>query len=132
MIGVAVRQHLMATDAVTDLCRFIYPNVIPLGQEAPAIVYGVDSDERDRTLGGQGSYRMARVALDVYAPKYDDAQAIADALESALVDFRGALGAASLNIEADHVRQERRTDLYENTTDYHRVSMQFFIGYEMS
>ncbi len=122
----------MATAAVTDMCRYIYPNVIPLGVEAPAIVYGVDTDERERTLSGQGSYRMARVSLDVYAPQYDDAHTIADALESALVDYAGQLGEAALGIEVDHLRQERRSDLYENSTDYHRVSLQFSIGYEAS
>jgi hypothetical protein len=92
MIGAAAYRHLKADAGVQAQCKWIYPAVIPQGKPAPAIVYGVEQDEPLRTMDGASLYREARLDLDCYATKYVDAQAIADAVEDALTDYRGLLG----------------------------------------
>lgn len=131
MIGKAVYQQLLATPAVMALCKWIYPHIIPQDREPPAITYKVDSVERDRLLDGEGTYNLAQVSLDVYTNKYNDSHVIADAIEVALIDFRGTLGKAATAVDCNHLRLERRFDIFEAATRLHRVSLQFTIGYEI-
>ena len=131
MIGVATYQHLRAQAVVTDVCQWIYPQVIPSERKPPAITYSVDQDTRLRLTSGQGSYSEALVSLDVYTNEYADSHEIADAIELAMIDYAGALGTVTPSIEADHIRLERRIDIFEPQSELHRVSMQFFIGYEI-
>lgn len=132
MIGQAVYQQLAATAGVRKLCKWIYPQIIPQDRQAPAITYRVDDIERDRGLAGELSYNLARVSVDVYTDDYSTSSAIADAIEAALVDYRGTLGKAASGIDCDHIRLERRFDIFESPTELHRVSLQFAIGYEVT
>ena len=132
MIGEAVRDHVLADSGVSALCDQMYPHVIPQTGTYPAMVFAVESDDRTRLLEGtEAAYRRAFVSIDCYAKRLTDAQAIADAVESALTDFRGTLGTTAPSIDCDHVRLDRRgPELFENETELHRVPLVFVIGYE--
>lgn len=130
MIGQAVREQLLATAAVTKHCKYIYPHVIPQDRTPPAITYAVDEIDRDRGLSGELSYNLARISLDVYTDSEVLSNTIADAIEAALVDYRGTLGKAASGIDCDHIRQERRFGIFETPTELYRVSLQLAIGYE--
>lgn len=134
MIGEAVRDQLVATTAVTDVVSTrIYPTIIPQRGEYPACTYNLDFDERVRLMNGtEGDYRRATVEVNCYATRLSVAHDIADAVESALIDFRGTLGTTSpVSIDCDHIRLERRgPEIFEAETELHRVPLQFLIGYE--
>ena len=132
MIGQAVYEQLSASQAVTSLCRWIYPHVIPENREAPAITYNVDGGERQKQIDGTtGPYYMDQVRIDVYADEYAKAWSIADAVQVELIDYRGPLGKAARGIDCDFIALVRAPfDIFEAETELRRVSLQFTIGYE--
>jgi len=134
MIQQAIVSHLNADVTLSALINGIWPGVIPQGESAPGVVYTLEDDIRDRLLGGtEGSYNIAIIEFNCYALVYGDAIAIADALQSALIDYRGQLGVTTPAVMADHIRLDRRLpDEYESDTDYRRISLQLFIGYTVS
>lgn len=130
MIVEAFYSHLKASATVRAACKWIYPHVIPANREAPAITYRLDEDQRERLFAGEGDYRQAMFTVDCYSLSYQDAHGIGNAVESALIDYRGALGSTSPTVDADHIRLLRRLDIFEADTKLHRVSLQFLVGYE--
>jgi len=127
----AFYSHLKVNAGIKALCKRIFPDLIPQGQDTPAIVYSFNDDERQQHLSGlQGNYRMARFAVDCYDLNKGRAHTLADAVESALIGFRGTLGSTTPAIDADHIRLERRFDLYETDTKLHRTALEFTVGYE--
>lgn len=134
MIQEALVSHLRADATLSALVNGIWPSVIPQGENAPGIVYTVEDEIRDRRLDGtEGPYFIAIIECNCYAPVYADAIAIANALQSALIDYRGQLGSTVPVVTADHIRLDRRLpDEYEGDTDYRRISLQFLIGYQVS
>lgn len=134
MILEAVQSQLLATSALTSLCPNLVPTVRPLRVGPPFVVLTLDDDRRERMLdGSEGPYRQAVLSADCYATRLADAIAIADAVESALIDYSGgALGTTSPQVLVDHLRLERRgPHLFESDTDLHRVPLEFLIGYEV-
>ena len=130
MIVEAFVSHLKANAPLMALCRWIYPHEIPKETEPPALVFALDEDERIQTLAGQAAYRQALMSVDCYTLRELDSHSLADAVESALIGFRGTFGTTSPIIDVDHIRLERRFSDKETSTGFYRVSMQFFIGYE--
>lgn len=130
MITEALRSHLLNDAGVSALVTQLYPLSIPQGAVSPAIVYTGDSDERAQLLDGTtSSLKTSLVDLDVYTKRYEDSHSIADAVEAALAGHTGVMGALSPEKVVDHIRMERRFDIYEQDTEFYRVSMQFFIAY---
>lgn len=133
MIQEAIVSHLNADAGVSALINGIWPQVIPQGEDAPAIVYTIEDEIRDRLLNGsEGPYYIAIVEFNCYAPSYATAIAIADAVQSALIDYTGQLGVTAPIVTADHIRLDRRLpDEYEDDTNYRRISFQLLIGYQV-
>lgn len=131
MIHQAVYEHLSADSSVTALCSAIYAVARPLDTGAPFMVLTLEDDRRERLVdGSQGGYRHAIFSVDCYDTQLADVIAIADAVESSLVDYRGLLGSTSPQVTADHIRVERRgPHIHESDTRLHRVPLEFFMGY---
>lgn len=131
MLPDALSSHLEADAGVRKVCPRIFPQKKAVWQQSPAIVYSIDNDGPVKLLTGHSNYREASVSIDAYAERYRDAHAIADAIESALLDFSGIMGTSTPAVDVDHIRYEiDRFDKFEADTELHAVSMQFFIGYE--
>jgi hypothetical protein len=103
----------------------IFPGVIPEGSLLPVIVYSVISDVPENSLTGSVATRAvnARVQVDCYARPtsaggggYAQVQALAAAVDSAL---------ASQSSQTISAWREISRDLFDNETQYHRVSMDF-------
>ena len=133
MIFEAVRDQLVADAGVAALCSSVFPTMRPLHIDPPFIIVTLDSDNRDRLLDGtQGTYRQAIISLDVYDTTLAAAIAIADAVESALIDYSGVMGTTSPQVDVNHARLERRgPHLFETDTSLHRVPLEILIGYEV-
>lgn len=132
MKGEAIRSHLLADSGVAALCKKIFPADKAHGVSAPAIVYEFAEINRDQLLQGVGSYRNCLVDFECWALKYADAHAIADAVESALIDFVGTLGTSTPSIDVDHCRLERRFDIQDRDAELYGQAIQFFFGYEQA
>lgn len=131
MITTSLRQHLLADSGVSALCDSIFPKTIPDGSDTDAIVYGVDGDGREMLVEYTTSgLKKIRVGIECYSLDYDQAWAIAAAVEAALTGVSGAFGTSSPQDEVNHIRLERDSfDHFENDTKLYRVSMQFLIAY---
>lgn len=125
MIVDSFYSYLAAQAGVVALCPQIYPLTIPEGVTPPAITYSLDGDDRDRLLDGVGDMKSALISVDAWSTDHAGAHAIADAVEASLAGYRGSFGTKT----AEHVRLERKFELFESDTGLYRVSLQFFIAY---
>lgn len=129
MIVEAFYSHVIANPAVAAITTSLFPHTIPQEASLPAMTYSVGSDDRFETLDGVSGLKTATIDLDCWSRSYLEAHALADAVESALASHTGVLGSSKPAITADHVRLERKFDLFESPTELHRVSMQFTVAY---
>ena len=116
---------LGAQSGVTSLCQQIFPLTIPEGADPPAITFSLDSDTRDPLFDGPGDLKTALIDTSAWHTDHAAAHALADAIESALANYRGAFGSKT----AEHIRLERKFELFESDSGLYRVSQQFFIAY---
>lgn len=125
MIVDSFYSYLAAQVGVTSLCPQIYPLTIPEGKTPPAITFSLDSDERDPLFDGPGDLKQALVDTSAWHTDHASAHAIADAIETALANYRGTFGSKT----AEHIRLARKFELLETDSGLYRVSQQFFIAY---
>lgn len=100
----------------------IYPSVLPDKPTLPAVVYQVVSNEQTFTHDGPVALRRPRVQLDVWSHRRLEAERIESAIIAALVGYRGPMG------DVDYTAGwglEVATDIYEQDTGLHRISMDF-------
>lgn len=117
--------YLAAQAGVTSLCPQIYPLTIPEGKSPPAITFSLDADERDPLFDGPGDLKQALIDTSAWHTDHVAAHTIADAIESALANYRGAFGSKT----AEHIRLARKFEMFESDSSLYRVSQQFFIAY---
>lgn len=129
MIVQSFRSHLATDPGVAGITSSIYPKHLPQHASKPAITYGMDGDDNEQLLDGISSLKTALFDVDCWDLSYITAHQLADAVEAALVGHSGALGTFSPAANADHIRKERRFDLFESDTKLYRVSLQFFVAY---
>ena len=125
MIVDSFYTFLAAQAGVTSLCSQIYPLTIPQGISPPAITFSLDADERDPLFDGPGDLKTALIDTSAWHTDHAAAHAIADAIETALANYRGAFGSKT----AEHIRLARKFELFESDTGLYRVSQQFLIAY---
>lgn len=95
----------------------IYPLVAPQRAPTPRVVFTVVDDVGVTSLlGFTSGLSDIRLQVDAYSPNYDEAQAVADAVDEVLKSYVSLLFSS--------VRVARR-DLYEDTTELNRVSLDF-------
>lgn len=126
--GEAVFAILMADAPTTTLIgKRAYPNQLIEGTDLPALVYQVISNVPQHSLDGSYATRLrqVRVQLDAYARPtfalgggYLQVQAIANAVIAALE----AQASSSLSAWLESSR-----DLFDNESQFHRVTMDFSI-----
>lgn len=120
-LGQTVRDLLIGDSAVAAIVvARVFPNTLPQNSVLPAIVYQGVSDVPENSLNGTVSttVKSARVQFDCYARTYAEAKALEVAVESALGDVTDSDLSISLEVSRD---------LYDDVTQYHRVSMDFII-----
>lgn len=120
-------SYLGAQVGVTSLCPAskMFPLTIPEGTAPPAITFSLDSDERDPLFDGPGELKQALIDTSAWHNDHAAAHALADAMESALANYRGAFGSKT----AEHIRLARKFELFESDSGLYRVSQQFLVAY---
>lgn len=110
----------------------VYPNVIPQRGEGPsrmpAIVYRQGTTDRQKTYCGTDGTRRDSFTVDAYSVTHDGADSLADAIEAALIDYRGIAGGRFI---AD-VFLTSRGDLGDIDPGRYRVSLSFDIWHRAS
>lgn len=144
MIDAALYFYLRTHAALTPIIgsgtvRRVFPIVIPQRDpkatpEVPALVYAFSGVARGVSYCGTDRLARSSVTIDCYATRYHDARALASAVRSALLDFRGAMGDASqsptvtVNVRTANITTE--FDLLDIEPGLYRVSQSWEIWHE--
>lgn len=120
-------SYLSANAGVAALCpeTSFFPMTIPQGAALPAITYSLDADDRDQLLDSIGDLKTALFEVNAFSLDHVVAHQLAEAVETALAGYRGAFGSKT----AEHIRLERKFELFETDTKLHRVTQQFVLAY---
>lgn len=135
MIHQALFQHLTADAGVAALVAArINPLVIPqriaaTSVRVPAVVYSISGVERGVSYCGTDDLVRTTIAIDCYAAGYDAARALATAVRTALVDFSGPMGSATV-VPVRTCNIETEFDLMDIEPGLYRVSQQWTIWHE--
>jgi hypothetical protein len=100
----------------------IHPIRLPDKPTLPAIVYLVVNNGTRFTHDGALPLRHPLIQLDVWSHRVEEAERLSDAVTQALNGYRGPMG------DVDYTAgwfMENSTDLYEQDTNLHRISMDF-------
>lgn len=122
----SLREHLLSQAAVSELIAArMYPDALKQGTELPAIVYYVIDRPRDNTLAGPGDVARTRIQLDCYGHTREEADAVADAVETVLAAFvvpamMAGLWVMTLELVGPTWKSDPPTD---GSDDWRRISM---------
>lgn len=129
MIDEGLFAHLSADAGVAALAGSrIYPLVIPQqsfreDSRQPCVVYSRDGAQRQKLFGGTSDMVSSAFTIDSYAPTLAAAQALADAVRVALLDFSGVMGATTVRA----VFLENEFELADLEPGLYRVSQSWTI-----
>lgn len=126
-IGALIRSLLMASTPVTTLVSSrVYPNKLPQQCDLPAVVYTIVSGVPESSFDGgvDDTLSAYRLQVDCYARALGTVGAYAQAHDLAKKVTRviGDISTPSLT-----AFKENERDIYDDTTEYHRVSIDFTI-----
>jgi hypothetical protein len=125
MIVDSLFSFLAADAGIYDRCQSIFPQTIPQNASLPAITYTLNSEERDQLMAGVGLLKTALIDIEAWHTDHRGAHELADAIETLLAGYRGEFGSKT----AEHIRMERKFELFESDSGLYRVSQQFLIAY---
>jgi len=118
----AVRARLAAVAGVTNIVGTrIYPNLLPQDVTLEAITYRRVSGPHVSAFGTDAGLSNPRFQVDVWADLYTEAVALAAAVQTALVRFRGTIASETIQ----DILLLNELDIYEQERRIHRVMMDF-------
>jgi hypothetical protein len=129
VIGESFRSYLVADAGVAAITTRLYPHHLPQHVAKPAMTYGIADDNDEQLLDGISSLKTSLIDVDCWDFSILDARSLADAVETAVVGVSGPIGSLSPPDEVNHIRKERRLELFEADTKLYRVSLQFLVAY---
>lgn len=139
MIQDAFYAFLSSQGAITAITSTrIFPVVIPQkvyneSAKQPCLVYSFDSKERQRRYSGTDSLVASDVTIDCYATSYRQAQVLAAAVRSVLLDYSGTW-TSNTSPQVSHKVQkcflDDEIDLDDSEPGVYRVSQSWAIWYD--
>lgn len=104
MIRSSLRQYLVDSDIVGTRA---FPVVLPQSADLPAITYARTTGAYDHNLKGSSGVAIPTFELDCWAPTYEQADQIAEAVRQKMQGFSGTMGSVTvtsviLDDESDH------------------------------
>lgn len=97
----------------------VFPLAIPAGNYLPCVTFQRIGGMPANTLSGHSGLEEIDLQIDVYAKNYGEAKAVAKAVRAAMPPSGDVFGA--------HLIEDQ--DLYEDGTNYFRVSMEFKVWF---
>lgn len=129
LLKVDLYSHLQSIDAITDLVGDRIFGV--LGEHKPDLPYAryqTISSIHDSTHDGQDELKVLRLQFDSFSEDPDEAEAVDDAIEAALLAFRNFEG---LFATIGFVRKDNeRGPEYEEDTKLYRFFSDYMIQYK--
>lgn len=107
----------------------IYPAPLPEGAALPALTYQVISSPRNVMFGGDDGWRDPRVQITAWASTQKGAEALAVAVEGAIVGWSGTSG--SLTIQYAYVDDEAPIYSPSFMPAHHGRALDVFVQYEV-
>lgn len=132
MIKAALYQYLIADAGLAALIGDrVYPQLIPQrawngAHVQPCAVYQRVGITRDVRYCGTSGLARSAFQIDAYATEYENADAVARAIKSALIDFRGAM----TDVHVHAVMLEVEFDQLDPEPGLFRVSMTFSLWHD--
>jgi Protein of unknown function (DUF3168). len=132
MIKQALVSILANNPGVADLAGDrVFPQIIPQEDfdglsKKPCIVYQRTGVGRQQTLCGTSPTMSSVFSIDCYAQTYAGAEALANAVRTALVDYRGSVAGVRISTAI----LDNEIDLLDIEPGLHRVSMTFTIWHD--
>lgn len=127
-IEAGLRTFLLADATISDLVNGerIHPVQLPQGTNRPAVRYTKISGNRPHS-SPQGALGLSgpRIQIDAFAPDYDDAIALAEAIRKRIDGYRGAMDAVT--VQGVFFANEREG--YESESNLHFVSRDYFVWF---
>lgn len=139
MIQDAFYGFMSAQGAITALTSTrIFPVVIPQkvysdATKQPCLVYSFDAKNRQKRFSGTDSLVASSVQIDCYATTYRQAQLLASAVRSVLLDYAGTwIGNTSPQVshKVQKCFLENEVDLDDPEPGLYRVSQSWAIWYD--
>lgn len=129
MIEVALRSHLVGFAAVAALVGTrVHPTILPQAPALPAITYQLITERNVYSSVGHSGLTGPLIQVDSWAETFLEAAQLADAVKDALHAFNG-LAAVAQGTTLGGTFCVRRTTFYEDDTQLHRVSADYFLWY---
>ena len=128
----AVRAILIADSTTNGLVSSrIYPQRRPQGTALPAIIYSNIFDHENESIQTQSGLRRARMSVELLSSTYSGVKTLRDAVESALINYTGTIGGATIKSS----RLESSVDIDEDLNPAsefgtYRIIMDFIFWYE--
>ena len=116
---VLLRMLLEDADLSALVGSKVFPLFIPSGNYLPCITFQRIGGSPANTLSGASGLEEIDLQIDVWARDYDEAKAIAKAVRAAMPPSGEVFGA--------HLVEDQ--DLYEDGTNYFRVSMEYKVWF---
>jgi len=125
----AIRAHLLATQAVTDLVGTrVHYNERPQNGGLPALAFRLIGNPKVRTFGG-GNSDWPRVQIDVFAATSLQAQQLAQVVTSTLDWFGGTLGGVG-GVAVENIEHIGEVDLSGDPRQPRHIALDFKILHE--
>ena len=127
LYGKAVYSILKADTAITAITGLrIYPNVIPQtarerSEGLPVIVFEKISNNQDHNMGNDNTPEHPLYTIHCLALTYFDAETLRDAVISAMNNYNGDIGGATIQ----WIFMENNWDNYIAATDTHDLMVDF-------
>ncbi len=125
-IETGLRTHLLADGPVAALVvARVYPLKLPQSPTYPALTYEIISDIPHRALAGDSDLERVRVRIHCWAATYTGAIDLAAKVRTAVADFSGLMGTATVR----SVKFESWNDIFEDVPEVYRRVADFFIAH---
>jgi hypothetical protein len=108
----------------------IYPEHLPQNPTCPAVTYFQVGGPRDHSLAGSSGLAVTRWQVDVWAPTYIEAKAVAEEVRLALDSYRTTTMRVFLDNEVD--LPEPTQDTSASLLNVRHVALEFEVWYTES
>lgn len=129
-IGNMLKKEIMRDSTITSNLTQLYQSRIPDDASDPAAKWQRISGTRDETLEGASGYSTARIQIDVYADRHNEAQTIAEDIRKKFNQWTNRQMGWNPGVLVHRVRvdgpRDEQTDI---NTDQRRRRLDLIIDY---
>ena len=116
-----ILEQELARHLKENLSANVYAQV--RGEDLPAVVYRLDSDEVRVSINGTDQVREPRIQIICYSSDYFEAKKLSVQVIDSLHKLTGLLGDFPIQL----ILLENREDTLEDETDIHQLSLLFVV-----